>query len=142
VPYKGASPAVLAVVSGEADVATPSAPGALPQIAAGKLRALAVSSDKRLARLPDVPTVAELGYPKAAMSGWVGLHAPAGLPRPLLTLMESAVAKAIANPAVKARLEQQGANVGFAPAAQYREFTLREMERWKGVVAVAGIKPE
>ena len=98
VPYKGAGPAIVAAISNEVQVATPSLPAALAVRAGGKLRALAVMSPKRLAALPDVPTVAELGFPKATVQGWVGLHAPAGTPPAVLSTFEAAVTKALQVP--------------------------------------------
>lgn len=142
IPYKGAAPAVLAVVSGEADVATPSSGTVLQQIAGGRVRALAVTSEKRLARLPGVPTFAELGFGRATMSGWVGLHAPAATPAEPMKQMEAAVARALADPAVQARLEDQGAAVQNVATAAYGEFVAREFVRWKSLVDAAGLKPE
>ena len=84
VAYRGAGPAIIALLSNEVRIATSSLPAALSQVQAGKIRALAVMSPKRLAALPDVPTVAELGFPKATVLGWVGLHAPTGTPQAIL----------------------------------------------------------
>lgn len=142
IPYNGAGPAILAVVTNEAQVALPSAPAALAQVSGGKLRALAVTSDTRMARLPDVPTVAELGFPKAAMSGWVGLHAPSQVPAAITAKVQQAVVRALANPELKARLEGQGASVSGLGAEAYAEIVTREIVRWNGVVKAAGIKPE
>ena len=142
VPYKGAGPAILAAVSGEAQIATPSLPSALPQVRAGKLRALAVTSPKRVAALPDVPTVAELGYPKATVFGWVGLHAPAGTPADVLQKLQAAAAQAMRDPALAERLHGLGADVVMESAAQYGKLLSDETARWKKVVQAAGLKPE
>lgn len=142
VPYKGAGPAILAAVSGEAQVATPSLPSALPQVQAGKLRALAVTSPKRVPSLPDVPSVVELGYPQAAVFGWVGLHAPAGTPPEVLRALQDAAAQALKDPALNQRLQAQGADVTAQDAAQYGELVASEAARWQQVVQAAGIQLE
>jgi tripartite-type tricarboxylate transporter receptor subunit TctC len=142
VPYRGAGPAIIAVLANEVQVATPSLPAALSQVQAGKIRALAVMSPKRLAALPDVPTVAELGFPKATVLGWVGLHAPAGTPQAILNAIEASVAKALQNPELRARLAAQGADVSTEMGAAYGKFVADEAARWKHVVDAAGITPQ
>jgi tripartite-type tricarboxylate transporter receptor subunit TctC len=142
VPYRGAGPAILATISNEVQIATPSLPAALPLVQSGKLRALAVMSPKRLAILPDVPTVAELGYPKATVLGWVGLHAPAGTPPAVLSSLEAAVGKALQDSELRARLAAQGANVAVESSADYGKFVDDEAARWKQVVHAAGIQPQ
>lgn len=142
VPYKGAAPAILAVVAGQAQIATPSLPSALPQVVAGKLHALAVTSPKRVSVLPDVPTVAELGYPKATVFGWVGLHAPAGTPADVLKKLEVAVAAAMKDPALIKRLQGQGADIMPESGSAYGKLVADEAIRWKKVVQAAGLEPE
>ncbi|WP_082988265.1 Bug family tripartite tricarboxylate transporter substrate binding protein [Bordetella bronchialis] len=142
IPYKGAGPALMAAVSGEAQVATPSLPAALPQVQAGKLRALAVTSPQRIALLPDVPTVAELGYPKATVFGWVGLHAPAGTPPQVVQTLDAAARKAMQDPALLERLKGQGAENAYRDSSGYDKLVTEEAARWKRVVQEAGIKPE
>ena len=142
VPYKGAGPAILAVVSDEAQVAAPSVPAVLGQISGGKLRAIAVTSEKRIPNLRDVPTVFELGYPKAAMTGWVGLHAPAGTPQQMSARMHAAVAQALASPALQTRLLEQGATLDAGSAEAYAKMVASEIARWRVIVQAAGITPE
>jgi tripartite-type tricarboxylate transporter receptor subunit TctC len=132
----------LASITNEVQVATPSLPAALPQVQAGKLRALAVMSPRRLAALPDVPTAAELGFPKATVQGWVGLHAPAGTPPTILSAIEAAIAKALENPELRERLAVQGAEVSPEIGAAYGKFVADETARWKQVVKAAGIPPQ
>jgi tripartite-type tricarboxylate transporter receptor subunit TctC len=142
IPYKGAAPAILAAITDEVQVATPSLPAALPQVQAGKLRALAVMSPGRLAALPDVPTAAELGFPKATVQGWVGLHAPAGTPPAILSAIEAAIAKTLENPELRERLAVQGAEVSPELGAAYGKFVADETTRWKQVVKAAAIPPQ
>jgi tripartite-type tricarboxylate transporter receptor subunit TctC len=142
IPYKGAGPALMAAVSGESPVATPSLPSALPQVQAGKLRALAVTSPERIPLLPDVPTVGELGYPKATVFGWVGLHTPTGTPPQVIQALEKAARKAMQDPALMERLKNQGATPAYRDSAGYAKLVTEEAKRWKHVVQEAGIKPE
>lgn len=142
IPYKGAAPAILAVVSNEVQVATPSLPAALPLVQSGQLRALAVMSPKRLASLPNVPTVAELGYPKATVVGWVGLHAPAGTPQNVRRAIEAAVNKALQNPELRERLAAQGADITPEPGTVYGKRVADEAARWKEIVKAAEIPPQ
>ncbi len=142
VPYKGAGPAIVAVISNEVQIATPSLPAALAFVQAGKLRALAVMSPKRLAVLPDVPTVAELGFPKATVLGWVGLHAPAGTPPAVLNALEAAVSKALQDPELREHLAAQGADVTPELGAVYGKRVADEAARWKQIVQAAGIQPQ
>ena len=142
VPYRGAGPAIIGTISNEVQVATPSLPAALAQVQAHTLRALAVMSPKRLPTLPDVPTVAELGFPKATVQGWVGLHAPAGTPPAVLKALETAVAKALQSPELRNRLAQLGADVSTETGAAYGQLVAEETARWKQVVEAAGIPPQ
>jgi tripartite-type tricarboxylate transporter receptor subunit TctC len=139
IPYKGAGPAILAATSNEVQIATPSLPAALSLVQAGKLRALAVMSPQRLASLPDVPTVTELGYPKATTLGWVGLHAPVGTPKEVVSTLEAAASKALQNPELRDRLTGQGADAAALSADAYGKFVMDEAARWKGIVEAAGI---
>ena len=139
IPYKGAGPALIATITGEVQVSTPSLPAALPQVEAGQLRVLAVSEPARLDVLPNVPTVAELGYPKATAFGWVGLHAPAGTPPAVIAKLETAIAQAMHDPTLLKRLHDQGAQPALQPAAAYGQLIASETARWKAVVQAAGI---
>jgi tripartite-type tricarboxylate transporter receptor subunit TctC len=142
ISYKGAAPAILAVISNEVQVATPSLPAALAFVQAGKLRALAAMSAHRLAVLPEVQAIAELGYPKATVVGWVGLHAPAGTPPEVAKTLEAAATKALQNPELRERLVAQGADIAVQSSAAYAQFVADEVERWKHVVQVARVPQE
>jgi tripartite-type tricarboxylate transporter receptor subunit TctC len=142
IPYKGANPAILAVTGNEVQIATPSLPAALSLVEAGKLRALAVMSPQRLAVLPDVPTIAELGFPKAAVSGWVGLHAPAGTPAEVLSMLEAAASKVLQSSELRERLRTQGADVAALSGSAYGKLVTDEAARWRGIVQAVGIAPQ
>jgi tripartite-type tricarboxylate transporter receptor subunit TctC len=140
IPYKGAKPAILAAMSGEVDVATPSLPSALPQINASALKALAVTSEERIPLLPNVPTMAELGYPNATVFGWVGLHAPAGTPADVIKALETAASVAMKDPSVQKAMTQSGGAVSFKGSSQYNTLVQQQADKWKKIVAQAGLQ--
>jgi tripartite-type tricarboxylate transporter receptor subunit TctC len=143
VPYKGGGPAILAVMSGDAQVVTPSLPSVMGHIQSGKLKALAVTSSVRLNSLPSIPSVAELGYPGAVSMGWIGLHAPASLPSATLEKTEAAARFAMADASLTKRLLDQGADLAVDPTASaYATFVAGEAKRWETIVKAAGIQPE
>jgi tripartite-type tricarboxylate transporter receptor subunit TctC len=144
VPYKGAAPAMAAVVSGEADAFFPAITSGLPHIRSGKARVLAVTTAKRAALLPDVPTLAESGIPDYEVSGWYGLLAPARTPEEIIARLHQEVARILDLPEVR---ELQAAN-GRVPSPggnTPREFASNikaEIARWALVVKRAGIQPQ
>lgn len=143
VPYKGGGPAIVAVMSGDAQLVTPSLPSVMGHIQSGKLKALAVTSAARLNSLPAIPSVAELGYPGAASMGWIGLHAPAGLPASISEKVEAAARAVMLEPSLTKRLLEQGADLAADPsAAAYAAFVASEAKRWETIVKAAGIQPE
>jgi len=143
VPYKGGAPAILAVMSGDAQVVVPSLPSVLQQIQSGKLVALAVTGPARVASAPAIPSVAELGYPGALALGWIGIHAPAGTPAAILQKVEQASRAALADPGLRQRLAEQGGDIVQDPSGvAYARFVAAEATRWEGVVKAAGITAE
>ena len=143
VPYKGGAPAILAVMSGDAQVVVPSLPSVLQQIQSGKLVALAITGPTRVASAPSVPSVAELGYPNALALGWIGIHAPAGTPEAILKKVGQASRAALADPGLRQRLAEQGGDIVSDPSgAAYGQFVAREAARWDAVVKAAGITAE
>ena len=143
VPYKGGGPAIVAVMSGDAQLVTPSLPSVMGHIQSGKLRALAVTSAVRLNSLPLIPSVAELGYPGAVSMGWIGLHAPASLPSAILEKTEAVARVAMADASLTKRLLEQGADLAVDPTASaYAIFVASEAARWEKIVKAAGIQPE
>lgn len=142
IPYKGAGEAMLAVVSGQVDVLVTASPTAIPQVKGGKLRALAVTGDKRLPSLPDVPTFKEAGLRGYTVTNWFGLVAPKGTPPEVVGKLQAEVKKALADPALRERLAQQGAQPGGISPADFAGFIKQETLIWGAVARLAGVKPE
>jgi tripartite-type tricarboxylate transporter receptor subunit TctC len=111
-----------------------------PQIAAGKVRALAVTATQRVAALADVPTTVEAGLPELQGGAWFGLFAPAGTPRDVVAWLNRAAREAFAAPAVRARLEQQGAQLPLGPPEEFAAFVAAERQRWSEVIRKANIR--
>jgi len=140
-PYKGSGPALLDLIGGTMDLMFDNLPSALPQVKAGKLVALAVTSGERSAALPDVPTVAEAGPVKDfEATSWFGLLAPAGTPADIVQRVQQESAKALASPALKERLLSQGAIPGGTSPAEFGRFIAAETKKWAAVVKASGAK--
>ena len=142
VPYRGTGPQLTDLLGGRLEAAAIGASAVLPHIKAGKLRCIATGSAQRLPLLPDVPTVAEQGFPGFEMTQWYGLQAPANLAPAHLERLSVETMKAIKTQNVSERLVADAAlAVGNTPA-QYAQFIAAEQKRWKEVVAAAKIKPD
>jgi len=140
-PYKGSGPALLDLIGGTMDLMFDNLPSALPQIKAGKLKALAVTSSQRSAAVPELPTIAEAGpLPGFDASSWFGLLAPAGTPADIVNRVQQETAKALATPALKERLLSQGAIPSGMPPAQFAAYIAAETKKWANVVKVSGAK--
>ena len=140
VPYKGTGPAVADLLGGQIGVMITGALPLLPHIKSGKLRALAVASPKRLAILPDVPTIAESGYPGFAAVQWYGLFVPAATPKEIVAKINRDAVRALKDPAVAERLASEGAEpVGDTPE-QFGAFVKSEIELWGKVIRESGAK--
>ena len=140
VPYKGGGPALQAVVGGEVQVFFEGMVSLLPQIKAGRLRALAITGTARDPALPDVPTVAEAGLPAFQVSFWSGLVAPAGTPPEVLTTLNAALRQALASTEARATLTRLGLEPSGSTAAEFSRFIEAEMARWAGVIQSSGAK--
>jgi tripartite-type tricarboxylate transporter receptor subunit TctC len=141
VPYKGSNPALTDMLSGQVQVIFDNMPSVLPHIKAGKLRALAVTTEKRSAALPDVPTVGDTvkGYEASA---WFGMGAPAKTPPEVIAILNKAINDTLADPKVKARLtDLGGAEMGGSPA-DFGKIVASETEKWRKVVEFSGAKVE
>ncbi len=142
VPFNGAGPAVGSAIGGHTPVLFSSLPPAVPQIKEGKLRALAVMSTRRSPALPDVPSMAEAGYPNITGEGWFAFLAPAGTPKDITALLQREILKVIALPDVKQRMNALGfETVGTTPE-ESAERLKREGAKWTSVIKQAGIKAE
>ncbi|NUZ04424.1 Bug family tripartite tricarboxylate transporter substrate binding protein [Piscinibacter koreensis] len=140
-PYKGSGPALLDLIGGTMDLMFDNLPSAMPQIKAGKLTALAVTSAQRSPALPDVPTIAEAGPVKGfEATSWFGLLAPAGTSPEIVARIQQETAKALTAPALKERLESQGAVPSGMSSAEFARFIAAETAKWSRVVKVSGAK--
>jgi tripartite-type tricarboxylate transporter receptor subunit TctC len=140
VPYKGSGPAVADLVGGRVQIMFDAAPSLIAHVRSGKLRVLAAASAERNRLLPDVPTFAELGYPKVAVSLWYGLLVPAATPKPVIERLNRDVAKALGSPDVREKLLAQGAEPMPGTPEAFGAFMQEEMAKWAPVVKQAGVK--
>ena len=142
IPYRGGGPMMSDMLGGQIQLMFINQDVALQHVKAGKLRALAVSSLQRNPLYPDVPTVAESGYPGFQALSWSGLSAPKGTPQAIVDKLEAAMKQAMAQPAIKQRMESQGFVVPPQGAKVYTDFTASEIANWTRVIKTAGIKPQ
>jgi tripartite-type tricarboxylate transporter receptor subunit TctC len=142
IPYRGGAPAVQAVVAGQTQFTVLSPLVSLPQIQAGNVRALAVSSLERYAQLPDVPTVAESGFPGFEAIQWVGLLTTAGTPKDAVDRLDLEVGKALKEPELIAKLAQEGMLPGGGTPTDFGRTISTEIKNWKQTARAANIKPE
>lgn len=140
VPYKGGGPAMAAVLSGEVPLMLATVPSVMGQIKAGKLRAVATASSRRLLSLPDIPTIAESGLPGYEMSPWMGLWAPRGMQRPLAERINGALNKVLALPDVRDALLQQGIEPWAMSVDEFTKLLPRELERYAKLITLSGAR--
>ncbi len=142
-PYRGSGPALIDLIAGNVDLMFDNLPSALPHIRAGKLKALAVTSGARSTALPDVPTVAEAGgalLRNFEASSWFGLLAPAGTPMDVVRRIHEETAKSLATPAIKERMQSQGAIPSGIGPAEFGKLIEAETKKWAQVVKASGAK--
>jgi tripartite-type tricarboxylate transporter receptor subunit TctC len=140
IPYKGSAPALQDLLGGQVQLMFDNLPPSLPQIKAGKLRALAVTTATRAPALPDVPTIAEAGLPGFESSSWFGLLAPAGTPPAIVVKLNAEVAKWLATPDAKERLAKQGANAVGGSPEDFEKHIAAETVKWAKVVKDSGAR--
>lgn len=142
VPYNGAGPAIAAAVAGHILMAFSSTPPAIPHISDGRLRAIAVTGKKRSPSLPDVPTMAEAGYPETKGDQWVGVLAPARTPKDIILVLNREIAKALASPDIKERFAVSGfVPVGSSPE-EFSALIKSDMDTWSKVIRAGNLRPD
>jgi tripartite-type tricarboxylate transporter receptor subunit TctC len=137
--HAGAAPAISATVRGQSHWMFPSLFSALPYLKSGKLRPLAVASATRLSAWPGVPTLAESGIPDLDLTQWYALFAPAGTPEPIVRKLNQVLNQVLEDPEVRARMEQDGAQVQTSTPEQLLRHVRTELERWQGLVRTTGL---
>jgi len=142
VPYKGSAPAMTDLIGGQVPFSVDTVTAAIPQLKAGKVKAIAVTTAKRSSQLPDVPTFAEAGYKDIDADTWIMLVAPKGTPAPVRERLEKTVAKIVATPAAKAALQAQGAEPAFAGAAASLAQMESELPLMRAVAQRADIRAD
>jgi tripartite-type tricarboxylate transporter receptor subunit TctC len=142
VPYNGAGPAVAAAVAGHVPAVFSSMPPVVPHILEGRLRALAVTGGVRSPSLPDVPTMAEAGFPETKGDQWVGVFAPAKTPKEIVAVLNRELVKALASPDIKERF----ATIGFVPVGsspeEFAALIKSDTENWSKVIRAGNLKPD
>jgi tripartite-type tricarboxylate transporter receptor subunit TctC len=141
IPYKGTGPAAVGLLGGEYHYNFMGLTGAFGQVRAGKLRAIAVSSGKRLDTAPDIPAMSEV-LPGFEVVGWYGVTAPANLPKPLLQKIHAGIVSLVKSPEFIKLMRDNGSDAKWSTPEDFRQFQLADMKKWADVAKRAGIKPQ
>ncbi len=142
VPYKGGAPALADLMAGQISFMIENVPGTLPYVKDGKLRALAITSAKRLPLVPDLPTMQEAGVPGYEMVGWNGIFVPKNTPADIVAKLNAVLAKLLNSDAVKTQMAKLGAEPVGNPQSEFAAFVKSESVRWGKIIRENGIKPE
>jgi len=142
IPYRGTGPQLTDLLAGRTQASSAGLPALIPHIKSGKLRPIAVGTAQRLAQLPDVPTVAEMGYKDFETSQWYGILAPAGTPREVVIRLQEESLKALKSNSVTERFASDSAIGGGGPPAEFAAFIAQQQKVWKEIVLRAGIKAD
>jgi tripartite-type tricarboxylate transporter receptor subunit TctC len=142
IPYKGGGPAVTDAIGGQVPVLFVSMPAAWQHVKSGRLRALAVTSDKRSVVAPELPTLAEAGVPDCVVNSWYGAFAPAKMPAPIVQRLNAALVKVLHMPEVRDKLLAQGAEAAPSTPAELDGVVKDELRKWEMVIREAKIRPE
>jgi tripartite-type tricarboxylate transporter receptor subunit TctC len=142
IPYRGTGPQLTDLIAGRTQASSAGLPALAPHIKSGKLRAIAVGTSRRIEALPDVPTVAEMGFKDFETSQWYGVLAPAGTPPELVKRIQEECYKALKSSAVTARFANDNAVGGGGPSKEFADFIAREQAVWKDIVKRASIKAD
>ncbi len=138
VPYKGSAPAVTDLLGNQIAIMFDNMPSAIQHVRSGKLRAIAVTTAKRSPELPDVPTIAESGVPGYEATSWFGMFAPAATPAPVVAQLNATIVKVLAQPDIRKKLAEQGAEAAGETPAQFADFIQKESVKWGRVVKESG----
>jgi tripartite-type tricarboxylate transporter receptor subunit TctC len=142
IPYRGTGPQLTDLLAGRTQASSAGLPALLPHIRSGKLRAIAVGTAQRLTQLPDVPTVAEMGFKDFETSQWYGILAPAGTPRDVVKKLQEESLKAMKSSSVTERFASDSAVGGGGPPEEFAAYIAQQQKVWKDIVLRAGIKPD
>lgn len=142
VPYKGTGPALQDLLGGQVDLTFGTPPPFVPHIQSGKLRAIAVTSKKRLPSMPDVPTTAEAGMAKLDPTSWFGVFVPASTPKPVVDKLAAEISKVVSAPAFRQKAQELGAEADYLGPQQFAAAVKEEQARWAAVVKAANIQGE
>ncbi|MDB5742269.1 MAG: transporter substrate-binding protein [Polaromonas sp.] len=142
IPYRGGGPAITDLLGGQVDMLIDVMPNTAPQVKAGKLRGLAVSTAKRVPAMPELPTIAESGVPGFDVSAWDAIFAPAHTPQPLIATLNEAIRKALNDPEIRAQLVARGAEAAPSTPAELGNFVKAEIVRWGEAVKRSGASIE
>jgi len=140
IPYKGTAPALTELVAGQVDLAFENMPALIPHIQAGRLRALAVTTTKRSAVMPELPTIAEAALPGYDASVWFGVFAPVGTPRPVIDRLHGEILKALQTQDLKSRMVAMGTDVSGIGPDDFSAYVRKEIPKWANLVKAAGVK--
>ncbi|MFN0299421.1 MAG: Bug family tripartite tricarboxylate transporter substrate binding protein [Burkholderiales bacterium] len=140
VPYKGGGPAMIDLVAGQIAMMIEPMPTALPQMRAGKVKGLAVTTPQRSSAVPDLPTVSEAGVPGYDLTIWLGFFAPAGTPREIIAKLNAEIARVLRTPEMRDRLAQQGVDAIIDTPEEFSAYVREEIARWGKVVRDSGAK--
>ena len=142
IPYKGNAEAVTALLGGQVQMLISGLPPMIAHIQSGKIRALAVSGDQRMAQLPDVPTAAEAGFKDLNVTAWYGIIAPAGTPPEIVARLNDAIRKVIARPEIRERFLATGSEPKVTSPKEFADLIRSDGERWAAVIKKANVKAE
>ena len=142
IPYRGTGPQLTDLLAGRTQATSAGLPALLPHIKSGKLRAIAVGTAQRIAALPDVPTVDEMGFKDFETSQWYGILVPAGTPRDVVKRLQEESLKALRSSSVTSRFVNDGATGGGGPPEEFAAFIAQQQKTWSDIVKRAGIKPD
>jgi len=140
VPYKGGGPNLNALLGGEIQITVASVPASLGHVKAGRVKALGLTSVKRSAVLPEVPTIAESGVPGYEAKNWYGILAPAGVPKPIVAKLNGQINESLRAPDLVEAIAKQGAEVEGGTPEAFRKYLQSEIAKWSKVIEAAGVQ--